>query len=221
MKNDISLIFLAGGIGSRFGTSTPKQFLPLNGIPVAFHSLKTFLLRDDLSEIIVVCSGKYRSIFKDFPVRFASPGNQRIDSVASGLKKLSTASKYVCIHDAVRPFINNNDISELFVKGRQTGAAALAEPIINTVKEIDPDQSLIVKTVNRDLLVKTHTPQFLEASVLKKGLLKAQKQNLILTDDVSCAELLGTPCTYVFTKDLNIKITSPKDLAIAQALIQL
>lgn len=219
--NKIGLVLLAGGEGLRFGSPTPKQFLPLKGIPVALHSLKLFDSREDIFEIVVVCAPCYRPVFADFNVRFALPGKERSDSLTSGIQALSDSINYVCIHDAVRPLLDSDTLSLLFEKGFETGAATLAEPLFYTIKKIHPESLTIIKTIDRNDVVKVHTPQFLKLSILKEGLRTAKERNISITDDVSCAELLGLPVSVVFSQSTNIKITTPQDLVLAEAITNL
>src|SRR3990172_7494754 len=105
----LSVILLAGGTGTRMGGVLPKQFLPLNGKPIARHSFDTFASLDEVVEIVVVCEERYRSHFhsekKSYDLRFAEPGERRQDSVYNGFRTTSADADLICIHDSARPFV--------------------------------------------------------------------------------------------------------------------
>lgn len=212
MDTNCSLVLLSGGKGTRFKASQPKQYFPLQGKPLVLHALDAALQIKEITEIIVVSHPDYYDVFSPYPIKLAPAGILRQDSVLSGLQKVS--HPWVLIHDGVRPFLYPDDISQLLKKARETGAAALASEIPYTIKQRDP-----VKTINRDQLAMIHTPQCLKTTTLVEGISFAQKHHLILNDDTQAAELLGMPISLVFTSHPQIKITYPKDLAIAQALL--
>ncbi|SPN73699.1 2-C-methyl-D-erythritol 4-phosphate cytidylyltransferase,2-C-methyl-D-erythritol 4-phosphate cytidylyltransferase,GTP:adenosylcobinamide-phosphate guanylyltransferase,2-C-methyl-D-erythritol 4-phosphate cytidylyltransferase,Uncharacterized protein family UPF0007 [Chlamydia serpentis] len=207
-----SLIFLSGGQGKRFGSSTPKQYLPLNGIPLVHYSLKTLTSLPQIAEIVVVCHPSYRKIFEEYEVFFAIPGKRRQDSVFSGLQHVSYP--WVLIHDGARPFVYPDEISDLVTTAEKIGAAALASPIPYTIKQRHP-----VRTLDRDNLAITHTPQCIKTELLKEGLSLAKEKELTLVDDIQAAEILGEPSQLIFNKHPQIKISYPEDLTIAQALL--
>lgn len=209
----ISVILLAGGSGSRMKSQLPKQFLPLNGKPIAHHSLDVFLAMPDVQEVIVVCDPAYRNYFQGYPVKFALPGERRQDSLFNGLHIASC--DWICVHDAVRPFITQQMLERLFTEGKKVKAASLGMPIKWTVKLCHPDLR-VQQTLNRDQLWEGQTPQFLAKEILLKGFAKAQEQNLTVTDDVSLAELINHPVSMVEGAYTNIKVTTPEDLVIAE-----
>jgi 2-C-methyl-D-erythritol 4-phosphate cytidylyltransferase len=221
VKKSLSIILLAGGIGSRLGSKEPKQFLQLGTKPIARHSLDTFLESSlIIQEIIVVCEELYQSFFysplKD--LRFAKPGKERQLSVLNGFQALSTPVDFVMIHDTARPFITQKEILLLFEEGSKVGAATLATPVTSTIKKTDSN-NFVTSTLPRDSLWEIQTPQLLSYHLLKEGLEKATKDDLIMTDDVSLAELLNHPVKLVKGNPLNFKITTQKDLILAHSLI--
>ncbi|WP_201456646.1 2-C-methyl-D-erythritol 4-phosphate cytidylyltransferase [Chlamydia sp. 17-3921] len=206
-----SLILLSGGRGERFGSSIPKQYQTFHGAPLILHSLKTFVKIPQIKEIIVVCHSEYQDIFQDYPVIFAYPGERRQDSVFSGLKKVS--NPWTLVHDGARPFVYAEEVAELFAAAQQSNAATLASPLPYAIK-----QRASLQTLDRDSLAIIHTPQCIKTEILKTGLLKAQEQNITLTDDTAAAEILGVTAKLVFNKYPQIKVSYPEDLTIAHAL---
>ncbi len=213
----ISLIFLAGGVGSRMKSRTPKQFLKLKKQPIAHHSLEIFLKHPDIKEVIVVCDSNYHHYFSDYPVKFAPPGKRRQDSVYNGFQ-LTTAD-WICVHDSARPFITENMLETLFQEGKSVGAAVIGMPMKATIKE-GCDNNLVKRTLPREQIWEIQTPQFLARSVLEKGFSHAREHKLTVTDDVSLAELVEHPVKLVKGCERNLKITTPEDLIIAQQIYE-
>lgn len=214
----IGVIFLAGGKGLRFSSTTLKQFTLLKGKPLALHSLDIFLKYPSIEEIVIVCEEKYQNLFpKDKRIVFALPGRLRQDSVFSGFKKLSPAVNWIYTHDSVRPLINEKMLSKLYEEGSKFGAATFASPIHNTIKRIST-QKLVIETVDRSNLYITHTPQLLSRQIFEVGIEKVIKEQLTITDDVSLAEIIHHPVKIIQDPNINIKITLPNDLKLAEAL---
>lgn len=211
----VSVILLAGGKGLRMGTATPKQYLLLDSKPIALHSLEVFFASPSISEVVVVCDPSFHSIFSAYPVKFALPGERRQDSVCNGFRAISPTSFWICIHDAARPFITSPMIEQLFQEGKKFGSATLGIPLKFTVKQAKEDL-FVEKTLSRDCIWEIQTPQFLHREVLEKGIAFAAEKQLTVTDDVSFAELIGHPTKLVEGSPINLKITTPEDLAIAE-----
>ncbi len=216
----ISAILLAGGKGTRFKSTIPKQFLPLGLKPLVLHSFELLAKSGLITEIIIVCEDFYRHLFTsrtNLKIGFANPGVRRQDSVSSGLAQVTKGS-FVCIHDAARPFLQLEDLKEVIEQALIHKAAALAMPAKNTIKEID-STGFVRKTLNREILRETLTPQVIALDLLKKGLLEAEKKKIDITDDISAIELIGHTAKLVSGKSSNIKITSPEDLQLAQSFL--
>lgn len=218
-KGKISAILLAGGMGTRMESTIPKQFLKLHQKPVACYSFEIFLQMTEIDEVVVVCSSEFRELFisDSKPVVFALPGERRQDSVFNGLQ----ASSYdlLCIHDAARPFIDKNLVSKVLVAGQQYGAAAAAVPIKFTIKEVDAHQ-FVKKTPDRAHIWEIQTPQVLHREILIQGFEQANQNKILVTDDVSLAELIHKQVKLVEGSHTNIKITVPSDLGIAQQFLE-
>lgn len=216
----IGVILLAGGLGLRMGSTVPKQFLPLNGSPIALHSFRAFEACSFIEEIIVVANPHYHHLFTSLKThRFAMPGLRRQDSVFNGLQQLSSTVEWVLVHDAARPFIAPLLVEELCRVGKEVEAAALAMPIKVTVKEACP-RGFVQRTLDRSKIWEIQTPQLVKRSILEKGFAIAEAQNLVVTDDVSLAELAGVPVKLVCGSFANIKITTKEDLRLAELLAQ-
>lgn len=213
----VSVVLLAGGHGSRMQSQIPKQFLTLQGKIVALYSFELFSTCPNVTEIIVVCEPQYQSLFPRFTlpeVRFALPGKRRQDSVYNGFLEISAQADLVCIHDSARPFLLKENLEQLLEEARRYGAAALAVPAKNTIKETDPNQ-FIQRTLDRSKLWEMHTPQVATPALMRKGFDIALEYNLDVTDDASVVELTGHPVKLVKDSYQNIKITTPEDWQVA------
>ena len=215
----IGAILLAGGTGTRMGTSIPKQFMHLQGKPLALYSLEVLVSLTQVVEVVVVCPLEYRSLFSHYPVRFALPGDQRQDSVYNGLQQVCGTIEWVTVHDAARPFITSSMIENLFIRGKDVGAASLAMPVKNTLKEVQSD-NCVSRTLNRSQIWEIQTPQLLKKEILEAGFAYARTHQISVTDDVALAELIGHPVHLVPGSYQNIKITTPEDWAFAEWYIR-
>lgn len=221
MSLKMGAILLAGGAGLRMGSSTPKQFILLNGISIAQHSLDLFLSMPEIIEIVIVCAPEYRHLIaaksSGAKLSFAMPGKRRQDSVYHGLQALTQNPSLVCVHDAARPLITDSLLRKVAFAADQHGAAAAAVPLKFTIKESNA-QGQVVHTPDRSRLWEIQTPQIVRLSLLQKGFAHAHHHDLTVTDDVSLVELLGLPVQLVEGCYRNIKVTTPEDLALIQAL---
>jgi len=237
---DVGFVLLAGGTGSRMKASMPKQYLPLRGVPVLHHSLDLFLEKlvdhcnsnGDASppeNVVLVMDPKYQpeyqSIVDRYPGRleFANPGVERQGSVESGLNKLVEMSKgkcqFVAVHDSARPLVTIEEVCNVIGDAKEHGAAVLGVPCKATIKESE-DGSFVQRTIDRSKLWEVHTPQVIRIDSLLKGFKKVAEENLEVTDDVSVIEQLGEPVKLTRGEYTNLKITTPEDMDVAEAILE-
>lgn len=213
----IGVILAAGGIGTRMKTTLPKQFLLLEGKPIAQHSLEIFDSIPEVTEIVIVCAAEHRHQFATETCRakitFSHPGARRQDSVYNGLQAMTLDHAYVCVHDAARPYITRSLVNRVVIEAQKHGAATAAMPLKFTVKESD-EHGLVVKTPDRASLWEIQTPQIIRLALLKTGFDHAHQHNLTVTDDVSLVEQLGVKVKLVEGCYSNIKITTPEDFKV-------
>lgn len=209
-----SIILLAGGIGRRMGSAHPKQFLPLEGQPIALHSFYLFRQMPEVDEIIVVCAPEYRTLFPEGTL-FATPGKERQDSVFNGLQQ--TSGTLICIHDAARPMVTEAMTRRVLEAAAEHGAATVGMPVKFTVKEAN-DEGFVQRTPDRKFIWEIQTPQALRRDLLEQGFALAHEKQITVTDDASLAELVGHPVKLVKGAYSNIKITTPEDLILAEQL---
>ena len=199
----------------------PKQFLSLRGKPMALHSFETILAYPCIQEIVVVCDPCYFPLFTaplGISLLRAEPGDSRQHSVFNALQFVSNPAHLVCIHDSARPLLSYEDLVEVIRAADRHGAATLAAPVKNTIKERD-EEGFVMRTVDRAKLWEIYTPQVMRPSLLAQGFALAKEKSAAVTDDVSLVELTGHPVHLVHGSSLNIKVTVPEDLALADALI--
>ncbi len=173
-----------------------------------------------LARMVVVVADDVREQAKSLlaplrlPLRFASAGAERQQSVASGIAALDPECAIVAVHDAARPLVTPEAIAACVAAARSTGAAILATPVPDTVKRVDGDR--IVATIPRADLWLAQTPQVFAAAVLRRAHADAPA-DLVATDDAALVERLGLPVAIVPSDPGNRKITTPADLAWAEA----
>lgn len=209
----VSVILVAGGIGTRFGATIPKQFLLLGEKPIARHSFDLFATMPEVLEIIVVCANIYQNLFPK-ATRFALPGERRQDSVQNGLMQVSQETNLVCIHDAARPLVREREVRQAFQRAAEVGAVALASPVKCTIKRCNAE-GRVEETLVRDQLWEVQTPQVIRTTLLRDAY-QQNHTNATVTDDLSLIEKQGHP-VYLITGDYrNLKITTAEDLELAQ-----
>ncbi|KAF8664059.1 hypothetical protein HU200_054968 [Digitaria exilis] len=223
-KRSVSVILLSGGQGKRMGASMPKQYLPLLGLPIALHSLKTFCQLKEVKEVVVVCEPDYIDVFEgsiedlQIPIKFARPGKERQDSVFNGLQEIDGDSELVCVHDSARPLVSSEDVKKVLEDAAEHGAAVLGVPVKAIIKEASSD-SFVVKTLDRKTLWEMQTPQVMKPNLLKDGFELVKRDGLEVTDDVSIVEYLKHPVYITEGSYTNIKVTTPDDMLLAERLM--
>ena len=221
MKKDY-VIIVAGGKGLRMGSDIPKQFLPIGGKPVLMRTLERFRAYSEELQIILVLPEAQQDYWQelcnnyDFQVDFllANGGQTRFHSVQNGLALIpDDAEGVVGVHDGVRPFPSIEVIKNCYETARTAKAVIPVIPIVETVRHLDDEKS---KTVPRDHYRLVQTPQTFDIQLLKAA--NRQPYNDGFTDDASVVESYGHQITLVEGNRENIKITTPYDIIVAEAL---
>ncbi|MCE5252383.1 2-C-methyl-D-erythritol 4-phosphate cytidylyltransferase [bacterium] len=221
-------VIVAGGRGTRMGSDTPKQLLNLGGIPILERTLRPFINSPEINCIVIVAE---KSIFEHIrgfigttlpvnkPVMVVQGGPERQDSVLNGIQALDEDTDIVVIHDAVRPFITEDLISACIHGAESYGAVSVMRPLKETVKVVQ--DGMVVKTPDRSTLRITQTPQAFRKELITEAHAQAGEDGFIGTDDCMLAERMGIPVYIIEGNDMNIKITTPADLVIAEAMLKL
>ena len=217
-------IIVAGGKGTRFGSDVPKQFLPLNGIPVLMHTINRFA--DGKAEIIVVLPAAqiedWQELCKkhDFttPHKVVTGGNTRFGSVKNALDTITPQKgDLIAVHDGVRPLVSKEIIDEAFTVAAESGSAIPAIDVTDTIRRLD-DDGVSSKALLRSSLRAVQTPQTFDAEILKSAYDVPFSESF--TDDASVVESAGHQVTLTKGSPRNIKITHSIDLLIAEELLK-
>jgi 2-C-methyl-D-erythritol 4-phosphate cytidylyltransferase/2-C-methyl-D-erythritol 2,4-cyclodiphosphate synthase len=221
----VSAIVAAGGRGVRLGADRPKQFLDLGGRSILEHSIDALAASDRIDEIVVALPEEHLESAKGWavpakPVLFVAGGSRRQDSVANAFAKSSRSADVILIHDAARPFVTRDLIARTVDAAHAHGAAIAAIPVRDTVKQAgDPghDGSRPIRaTIPRETIFLAQTPQAFRRDVLARAI--EEGKSIDATDEAMLVERLGLPVHVVEGDPRNIKITTPEDLATAQAV---
>lgn len=231
-------VLLAAGKGTRLGGDLPKQYRDIAGIPLAARSLEALASSEIISDIVMVIPEGDEEYIREhiFPVvpeaarkvrAFANGGAERYHSVANGLEAISWPCSYVFIHDGARPFIDHASLERLYEAVRECGAAVAGMPSKDTVKMAGED-GYVASTPDRSHVWIIQTPQVFEKNLITEAyremlqkLPELQAQGIHITDDAMVAEQMKkTSIRLVEASYRNIKITTPEDIAVAEAFLR-
>lgn len=215
-------VIVAGGSGLRMGAALPKQFLPLCGKPVLWHSLNTFLHAWSDIDIILVVPTDHLSASRDIINTTSDParihitvgGETRFHSVKNGLDLISDHG-IVFVHDAVRCLLTTNLIHRCYEKALEKGNAIPAIQPIDTLRIETPDGSQLI---DRQQVRIIQTPQTFYSDIIKKAF--EQEYNASFTDEASVVEKLGVAIQLIEGEATNIKITRPLDMLLAEKILE-
>jgi len=224
---EIAAIIPAAGLGKRIG-DVKKPYLELAGKPMLVHTLIVFQNCPLINKIIVVAAaGDENKCLQDIviPYKFDKVykvvvgGDTRQESVFNGLRSLPSDTHIVLIHDCARPFVKEEMIKNTVDAAILWGAATVAIPVKDTIKEADGD-NFVVKTIDRQKLWSIQTPQAFKYDLILKAHLYALENNIKVTDDASLIEEFRSHrVKLVMGTEENMKITTPGDLDIARAML--
>jgi 2-C-methyl-D-erythritol 4-phosphate cytidylyltransferase len=221
----LTAIIVGAGISQRMGFD--KLFETILGKPVLAHTIAAFENAKSVSQIIVVArEDRHRDLEKLVRDQnwkkiqsVVAGGEHRQDSVRAGLEQLSENARYVAVHDAARPLVTAEQIARVYQACRERGAAALADPITDTLKRADVDH-VVSESVDRHQLFAMQTPQIFERELLIEAHETVTAKNILVTDEVSAVEYLGRKVVLVPNDDFNFKITYPRDLPLAEFVLR-
>jgi 2-C-methyl-D-erythritol 4-phosphate cytidylyltransferase len=217
----------AAGSGNRMGRELSKQYLSLGGTPLLVHALNVFERCPLVDALIVVVpppdvDSVRTELLPPWNLKklagIIPGGKERQDSVRAGIEALDRETGLVVIHDAVRPFITVGLIENCIRAAAEEGAATVGVPVKDTVKEVAAD-GRVMRTCDRNLLWLTQTPQAFRRDIIENAHRVAVRDGYRGTDDTSLVERLGIAVRMILGDYGNIKITTPEDLVIAEALV--
>jgi 2-C-methyl-D-erythritol 4-phosphate cytidylyltransferase len=216
-------VIVAGGTGSRMKSSSPKQFLLLEGKPILMHTLQAFNACSLNPEIILVLNIHHRHTWEELcethdfkiPHQVVNGGEERFYSVKNGLSGIK-GQAIVAIHDAVRPLVSSELILRCFQKAEENGNAVVGVTPTDSVRRLISEDK--TEALDRNKLVLIQTPQTFRIAQLKKAYLQPFRNEF--TDDASVVERAGYPVHVIQGERENIKITHSEDLVIASLFLQ-
>lgn len=216
------VIIVAGGNGNRMNSELPKQFLTLNNKPILIHTIEVFLQYDSNTSLFLVLPEAYHVLWEELKakhlptiqIQLIAGGEERFFSVQNALPFLSNEG-VVAIHDGVRPLVSEATLERCFTALETNAAVIPVLPVVESLRRVTGSST---EHINRSEYVTVQTPQCFKVDVLKKAYQQAYSENF--TDDASVVEAIGTEITTVEGNPENIKITTPSDLRIAEALLR-
>ena len=222
-------ILPAAGIGRRIGSNTPKQYLPVNGVPIISLTLQRLASVSAIKKIIVVIhpednNWKELSLEVDKQLECVLGGQERQQSVLNALLALddeANADDWVLVHDAVRPCVEVSDIEKLIIALRTHNVGGLlGYTLDNTLKQVTGEQE-VQTTIDRNNYWNALTPQMFRYGLLKEAMERVEAQGLTITDEAAAMEFMGYRPRMVEGSNLNIKITHESDLVLAGMILNL
>ncbi|MBC3886895.1 2-C-methyl-D-erythritol 4-phosphate cytidylyltransferase [Acetobacterium paludosum] len=222
-----SVIIPAAGQGRRMNATMNKPYLTINGKPILAYTLDVFEKCPLIDEIIVVinkdefeiCRQEVLKPYHYTKIKLVEGGTTRQKSVYNGLLAVNPQTDIVMTHDGARPMIEESVIVKSIHDTMKYKATVVGVPAKNTIKVINAE-SFVEYTPNRDYLVEIQTPQTFEYTLLKEAHERAIELGIEGTDDAFLVEHLNCPVKIVIGHYTNIKITTPEDLIIAEAIFK-
>ena len=227
----VFVILPAAGLGTRMAGLQPKQFLSLDGVPILIHSLRAFAAVKRVAAIYVAVRkieierveaqiAEYGAGY-DFGsrVHVVEGGDNRQESVANALAAIpATDEDIVLVHDAVRPLINTATIDRTIDAVVEHGAAIVGLPAVDTIKQVERTAhgALVTATIPREFVVLAQTPQGFRFGLLRTAFAEASEDGFVGTDEASVVERAGHSVAVVPGSAVNLKITQPGDLELAE-----
>jgi 2-C-methyl-D-erythritol 4-phosphate cytidylyltransferase len=232
----VIVIIPAAGLGTRMApagrkAAASKQFLEINGTPIVFHTLRVFARNQQVSQIVVALRKNEMERFSRqmekekiaAKVEMVEGGEHRQHSVGNALAYIQAAADdVVLVHDAVRPFVDDEIIAGVIQEVGRHGAAIAGLPALDTIKQVEraAEGALITSTIPRERVVQAQTPQGFRYELIKRAFDSAAADGFIGTDEASLVERLGESVWVVMGSARNIKITTPADLELAEFLMK-
>ena len=226
----VFVILPAAGLGTRMAGPQPKQFLALDGVPILIHSLRAFAAVERVTAIYVAVRkpemervqaqiAEYARVRLCRRVHVVEGGDNRQESVSHALAALpAQPDDIVLVHDAVRPLIDAATIDRTIDAVVEHGAAIVGMPAVDTIKQVERTAhgALITSTIPREFVVLAQTPQGFRYGLLQSAFAEATADGFVGTDEASVVERAGHPVAVVHGSQVNLKITQPGDLELAE-----
>lgn len=220
----VSALVVAAGRGIRIKSKVSKPLIKIRALPLIVYCLRQLNRQPQVKEIILVANRANRAailrLVKKYRIskvkQVVLGGRLRRDSVRMGLTRVDKSSGVVLVHDAVRPFVSAQIISQTIGLAARHGAAVAAVPVKATIKEASQANNKVKRTLKRGCLWEIHTPQAFKKELLLEAFRRFPRAEA--TDDAALVEKMGYPVRLVLDSYYNIKLTTPEDLLLAEAI---
>ncbi len=220
---NVTAVILAAGSGTRMKRRENKVLLDLGGRPVIWHSVRPFLQCPDVTSVVLVCKKTeepfFRRVFDGADILYVTGGETRQQSVANAVAAIGHCD-YIAIHDGARPFVTQALLQSTLADAVRFGAAAAGVFVKDTIKVVDGEMN-VVSTPDRSRLISVHTPQIFAFDLYKSACAHAESTGLQATDDCMLVEAVGHKVKITQGDYENIKITTPGDLALGEAILKM
>jgi 2-C-methyl-D-erythritol 4-phosphate cytidylyltransferase len=222
-----SAIIVAAGSGVRLGSGVPKAFVKVGGRAMLSYSLGAVAQVSSIGEVVITVPEGFQSAARAevaaaglrVPVKITPGGIERQDSVRIALALTSSESQLVVVHDAARPLATPAIFEACLRAAARAGGAIAAIPVADTLKRVDDGDHAIAATVARTGLWQAQTPQAFRRDLLLEAHRRGLSQRVVATDDADLVERTGVRVEVVEGSTANLKITTPSDLAIVEAIV--
>jgi 2-C-methyl-D-erythritol 4-phosphate cytidylyltransferase len=221
---DVGVVIVAAGAGVRAGPGEPKQFRPIQGVPLLLRTVRPFTSHPGVGMVVVALPAGFAARPPDWlgplvseRLLLVAGGATRADSVRAGLGALPAWVGVVLVHDGVRPFVSRNTIDAVIRTARTGVGAVAAVPLSDTLKEVAVPPR-IARTVRRDGLWRAQTPQGFPRHMLERAYAALGPGDAAPTDDAALCERAGLPVEVVPDQASNLKVTTADDFRIAEAM---
>ncbi len=232
MINEKKVVALvpAAGMGVRMGNGTKKQFLKLGGLEILNWTLLklweseiideiiVIVPASDINEVVIKIAKWQENTLSSTFTKVVLGGDTRQASVYEGLKSVSKDFEIVVVHDGVRPFVPINQLEEMCLQLANYDGAVVAVRATDTLKHVN-ETGVIIGTINREFIWAVQTPQVFKLDTLLKAHAIGREQAILATDDANLVENIGGKVLVVESQKNNLKITTPFDLYVAQAIL--
>jgi 2-C-methyl-D-erythritol 4-phosphate cytidylyltransferase len=230
----VFVIIPAAGLGTRMASARKggpsKQWMEINGAPIVVHTLRVFARNQQITQIVVALRKNEMDQFRQLlekehlasKVEMVEGGESRQQSVTNALASLKAAKDdVVLVHDAVRPFVDDDIIGNVIQEVSKQGAAIAGLPAVDTIKQVEraAEGAMITSTIPRERIVQAQTPQGFRYELIKRAFDSATADGFTGTDEASLVERLGENVWVVMGSARNIKITTPADMELAEFLL--
>jgi 2-C-methyl-D-erythritol 4-phosphate cytidylyltransferase len=229
MSKNIAVIICAAGSGTRFGGKRKKPFVDVAGRAVFLRSVELFSNRSDVKQILLaipeddqeLVQVKWGANLTFFNVKTYIGGSERFETVQKGLDLVKDDIDFVAVHDACRCCVTEEIIDSCIEAAISSGAAIPACPVTATIKKVNEEDEMIFGTLDRTALYEAQTPQIFATKMIKKAYENLKNlDDMPISDDAQLVEAMGLKVSIVKTDSSNIKITTPGDIAIAEAILK-